>query len=114
MEKILDLNTLEVPVLALTFKNQERTTLRVTAPTEAHIQEFEHMVRNGLTRLADTDKDSMDEAYNLVAQLVSCNKERITITGTELREKYSVDIWSLVAIMKAYVAFINEIKNEKN
>ena len=114
MAKILDLNTMEVPVLELTLKNKERTTLRVTAPTEALIQELESMVKSGLGNLEKGDRDSVNEAYDLVARLISCNMEHFPITGQELREKYGVDIWSLIAVVKAYVEFINDIKNEKN
>lgn len=115
MPKILDLNTMETPVFELTLKNKERTTLRVTAPTEALICELENMVNSGdLSRLTSGDRESVEASYDLVAQLISCNMGNVVITGPELREKFGVGLWDLMAIVKAYVEFINEIKNEKN
>ena len=111
---VLDLNSLDIPVLELTLKNTERTTLRVKAPTEGLINEFEALVKDGLGSLQTGDRSSVAESYDLVARLISCNMENITITGDELRTKYNVDLWALLALVKGYVAFINEIKDAKN
>lgn len=114
MPKILDLNNLQIPTLELIFADANHTTLHVTAPIEALINEMEAWVRSGLEPLANGDKASVETAYDLTARLLSCNKEGLHITGADLRTTYRVDIWTLIHIANGYVEFISEIKNEKN
>lgn len=114
MSKVLDLNNLKVPVLEITFTDDARTTIHVTAPTEALVDEMESWVKNGLEPLSSGDRASIDIAFDLSARLLSCNKERLAITPDELHGKYNVDIWALIAILTAYTEFISDIKNEKN
>lgn len=114
MAKVLDLNNIKVPVLEIVFADEARTTLHVNAPTEALVNEMETWVSGGLETLAAGDKASIEVAYDLTARLLSCNREGIDLTAADLRGKYSVDIWTLIPILNAYVEFISEIKNEKN
>lgn len=114
MPKVLDLNTLKVPVLELTFTDEARTTLHVNAPTEALVNEMENWVKDGLETLAAGDKTSVETAYDLIARLLSCNQEGLELTAEDLRGKYKVDLWLLIPLVKAYGEFISEIKNEKN
>ena len=114
MSKILDLNSLQIPTLELTFTDDKHTTLHVTAPTEALISELESWVKGGLEPLSKGDQASIGLAYDLTARLLSCNREGITITAEELRATYRVDLWTLIPVVNGYMEFISEIKNEKN
>jgi hypothetical protein len=114
MPKVLDLNNLVIPTLDLTFADEARTTIHVTAPSEGLVSEMEGWVRSGLGPLAQGDRASVETAYDMTARLLSCNKECMSITATDLKDKYNVDLLSLVAVLKAYTEFISEIKNEKN
>lgn len=114
MPKVLDLNNLVIPTLDLTFADEARTTIHVTAPSEGLVSEMEGWVRSGLGPLAQGDRASVELAYDLVARLLSCNKECLAICADDLRVKYNVDLLSLIAVVTAYMDFISEIKNEKN
>lgn len=114
MAKVLDLNTLKVPVLEIVFADEAHTTLHVTAPTEALVNEMESWVKGGLDTLVAGDRASVETAYDMTARLLSCNKECLALDAGDLRHKYNVDIWTLIPILNAYVEFISEIKNEKN
>lgn len=111
---ILDLNDLQVPTLELIFKDANRTALHVTAPTEALINEMKSWVKQGLGQLSGDDAESMTVAYDLMARLLSCNEENVTFTADDLRNKYNVNLWSLIHIVKGYSSFISELENEKN
>lgn len=114
MAKVLDLNCIKTPVLEIVFTDEERTTLHVTAPTEALVNEMEGWGKNGLETLASGDRASVEVGYDITARLLSCNREGVELTVADLRGKYQVDIWTLIPILNAYVEFISEIKNEKN
>lgn len=114
MSRVLDLNTIKLPTLELTFTDADRTTIHVTAPTEALINEMESWVKNSMDTLSAGDSNSVEAAFDLTARLLSCNREHLVITSADLQKKYGVDIWTLVAILNAYTDFISDIKNEKN
>lgn len=114
MAKVLDLNSIKLPTLELVFTDEAHTTIHVTAPTEALINEMESWSKTGMEALSAGDNTSVELTYDLTARLLSCNKERITITTEDLKGKYGVDIWLLIAILNGYTEFISEVKNEKN
>lgn len=114
MPRVLDLNSIKLPTLELTFADADRTTIHVTVPTEGLINEMESWVKTGVETLSAGDSNSVEAAYDLTARLISCNKEHISITAADLRGKYDIDMWTLVAILNAYTEFISDIKNEKN
>ena len=114
MAKVLDLNAIKMPTLELIFTDAARTTIHVTAPTEALINEMESWVKTGLEPLSAGDSRSMEMAYDLTARLLSSNREHLTITAADLQGKYNVDIWTLIAILNGYTEFISDLKNEKN
>lgn len=114
MPKILDLNNIKLPTLELVFTDEARTTIHVTAPSEALINEMESWAKTGMGALTAGDNTSVELTYDLTARLLSCNRERIAITPEDMRGKYGIDIWMLIAILNGYTDFISEIKNEKN
>lgn len=114
MAKVLDLNAIKMPTLEIVFTDAEHTTIHVTAPTEALINEMESWIKTGLEPLSAGDNTSMEMAYDLTARLLSSNRERVTITAADMQGKYNIDIWMLIAILNAYTEFISDLKNEKN
>ena len=114
MPKVLDLNSIKIPTLELIFTDADHTTIHVTAPTEALINEMESWVKTGMATISAGDDESIEATYDLTARLISCNRERLAVTSADLRGKYRVDIWMLIAVLNAYTEFISEIKNEKN
>lgn len=114
MARVLDLNSVQRPELELTLMDKDRTTLHVTTPTEALVNELEQLRAGDLSKLETGDKGSVDMIYDLTARLISCNREGINIGPEELRGHYRVDLESLLIVLSAYMEFINDIKNEKN
>lgn len=112
MAHILDLNLVEQPTLKLTLCDDDRTTVHVTVPDLDTVEEFranETQMRGALTSGADA---SINASYGLFAQIISNNKEGLVISAEDLRGKYRINIYGLIAIGKAYNSFISEI--EKN
>ena len=124
MAKILDLNKFELPTMELVFPGAASTTLHVTAPSEALINELKNWAKTDLNKLSTGDHESVDLSYDLTARLLSCNMEGVELTAATLREKiaetdvckkHHVDpLWVLIQIVKTYMEFIHEIENEKN
>jgi hypothetical protein len=50
----------------------------------------------------------------LAADFMSCNTEKLKVTGEELRHKYGFGLIYMTAFFKQYMAFVNEIQNAKN
>lgn len=113
MARVLDLNNIARPVLELTLQDPERTTIRVSTPTEALVQELQAFAPN-LEKLKAGDQESVALAYDFAARLISCNLDGIKVTATALRNKYRMDLTAAAVFLSAYTEFINEVKNEKN
>ena len=118
MAKLLDFNSFEQPTLPIIMKDESRTQLNVTAPSEALIEkldanrdEISKRLRN--VENAKTFRDLLP-MYDFAAELISNNKEGIEMNGTDLRYKYNVNYLMLFAFFVAYMEFINEIKLSKN
>lgn len=115
MKRTLDFNALEQPTIELTFSDAARTRVTVTAPTTALIEKLQANLETINATLANADDTALPAVYDLLAELISCNLEGITITGTELREKYGwVSIVYPLAFMQGYFAMIEDIQKAKN
>lgn len=112
--KSLDFNALTKPTLDLTMKDDERTVIKVTTPTENLIERLTAGMADLKTVLAGKDKDSISAAFQLVADLISCNTNGIAVSLEELRGKYRFELFDLLAFYKVYMDFISEIQNAKN
>lgn len=113
MARTLDFNTAQRPTLELTMMDDARTVLRVKTPTEGMIQELQALAPE-LKKVETGDRDAVDMIYDLGARLMSCNRDFITVTAADLREKYRLDLESMLVFFSAYVDFINALSNEKN
>ena len=114
MAKKLDLNRVNRPVLQLIMRDEARTEIKVSAPTESLVEELKDMLPELERVLAPGDKDSTVAAYDLAARLINCNRSLVKVTGDELRTKYRVDLEALLVFYEAYIDFISEIQNAKN
>lgn len=114
MAKSLDFNSIQKPILTLTMKDEDRTVIRVTTPRTslmdrlaANLEDLENILRG-------KDKQSLQAAFDLVADLISCNLDFLTVTGTELRTKYGMELDDMVIFVNAYLDFITELQHAKN
>ena len=112
--KKLDFNALEKPVLELTLKDEAKTVVRATAPTEELVER--------LTAAAGELKEVMDKGnseairamFELIADLMSCNLDNLTFTAEELRDKYNMKLYDAAVFVKVYLEFIQELNSAKN
>lgn len=109
----LNLNTVQRPTLDLTLMDDEQTVLRVKMPTLDMFKEMQS-VSSALDGVEDGDKDSVDALYEMLAGLLSNNRDRIKVTAEELRGKYKIDLESAIIVFRAYVDFITSITRAKN
>lgn len=113
--KVLDLNNVEqLHTLELTLQDEKKTTLMVTIPTEALVQELDAQGPELTKVLKRGDKEGIDGAFDLAARLISCNRNDIEITGQQLRNEYGMKFETLIMFYSAYMDFIAEIRNLKN
>lgn len=114
MAKTLDLNRIKRPTLPLILCDKARTTINVTTPEEAMVRELQESLPALQETLSRNDAQATAASFDLLGRLLSFNLEGIKITGTDLVGKYNLTLEHLVAITSAYVAFIEELSNEKN
>lgn len=113
----LNLNTVKRPTLDLTMMDEEQTLLRVKMPTQEMFRELQTNA-GLLDAAADGDKDSTDYLFEQLANLLSNNRDHITVTATELKKgknsKYHMDLEDAILVYRAYFNFINSIISAKN
>ena len=112
--KSLDFNALVQPTLTLTMKDEARTVIQVTTPTERLVERLTAGMADLKTVLAAQDSDSTSAAFALAADLISCNTDGIPVTCEDLRGKYRFELYDLLAFYKVYMEFISEIQTAKN
>ena len=114
MAKILDLNALDQPVLELKLRDENRTVFRLTTPTTKLVERF-IVAKSELADVASSrNTDKIKALYELMAELISCNADYITVTAEELRDKYRLTFGDLVVIFSAYLDFLKEFSDAKN
>lgn len=114
MARVFDFNSLEQPVLEATLKDEAKTTVRLTVPTEELFERFVGMSKE-LDKLAKNPDGTLIRAvFNLWAEIFSCNADGLTFTAEELRDKYKIKLEHLICFQPAYLDFIAEIQNAKN
>lgn len=112
--KTLDFNSVQRPTLELTLKDDAHTVIRVCTPrTElvtrlsAQLSDLEDMMKKG-------DEAAVMTAFDLAAELISCNLDHLTVTGQELRGKYGLELDDAIIFFGVYLDFLAEIQNAKN
>ena len=114
MAKILDFNSLSRPTLELVMRDEAKTKLRLTCPTEALIERLETGMGELREILARRDVAAIRAASALAAELMSCNDSYTEITADQLRDDFRFGVEDLIAFFVCYGEFIDEIKNAKN
>ena len=114
MAKTLDFNTLTAPTLPLVMRDDRRTEIIVSTPSEGLVEELQAMAPE-LTEILDAgNTDSIKAVYGLAAKLISCNRSGLQVTAEDLRDKYKLNLEALVVFFSVYLDFLNEITNAKN
>jgi len=112
--KIIDLNALEQPTLELKMSDDDKTIFRLVYPTEKLVEKFLSAANTLKATKNIKDSKQLDALYDLLADVVSCNADNITVTAEELRGKYRVGFMGITAIFAGYLEFLSELNNAKN
>ena len=113
--KVLDFNSFIRPALHLVMKDDQQTTVDVTAPTTGMVEE----VRANLPTLQAVLRGEQNEAqvaalYDLAARLITCNADGLQFTAETLRKQKRLKLYDLSIFYTMYVEFLDEIKHAKN
>lgn len=110
----LDFRSFEQKTWEIVLCDEPGTTLHLTAPTEELIEKMTANLQT-LTKVFESrDENMIASAYDLAADFISCNTEKLHVTGEELRTKYGFKLVYMAAFFKQYIAFVNEIQDAKN
>lgn len=114
MAKTINFNALRRPSLPLVMSDEAQTKITVGAPSEGLVEELQQIAPEMQTALQSENAESIRTIYDLAARLMSCNREGITVTATDLRDVYKLGLEELIFFYQAYMDFIAEITNAKN
>jgi hypothetical protein len=114
MARVLDFNKFEQPTLPLVMKDAGQTKFTVTAPSLELVQKLEANRDELDQALKKGDENSLAKAWDLAAELISCNEEGRQVTAEDLQEKYCMSYLMLLAFFKVYGELIAEIESAKN
>lgn len=114
MVKKLDFNALAQPVLEITLRDKEQTVVRITAPTEKNVERFMAMAGDIQAIKDDNTGEMVKAAFELIAELINCNLDELTVTAESLRDKYGLKLYDAVVFIKVYLEFLQELENTKN
>lgn len=114
VNRTLDFNALTPPTLELTMMDDDHTVLAVTPPTEGEAERVAALGQELQKVYTAKDAATLQGVYTFIAELLSHNLNGITVTAEELRDKYRMRQWHLLAFMQQYVAFLGDIKDAKN
>lgn len=114
MSKTLDFNSINRPTLELTMSDDARTRIAVSTPNEGLIEELNATLPEMENALKSGNADTIRIIYDLAARLMNCNRNFVKVTAEELRDKYRMDLDSLIIFYQAYIEFVEDIINLKN
>lgn len=114
MERTLDFNSVKRPSMLLTMKDEAKTKIHVSTPTEALVEELQTVSAEMDSVLSAGDSESVKASFDLAARLINCNSDGIRVTADELRGKYNIDLVDLVLFFSIYTDFVDEIGKAKN
>lgn len=110
----LDFNAIEEITLDVVMKDDEKTELHITAPSQKLVMRLKTTAGKLKDIFAKGDEKAIKTVRELSAELMSHNLEGIVLTGEELKSKYRMDERGLVVFLRTYIEFIREIKAAKN
>jgi hypothetical protein len=96
------------------MKDADRTKFTVVAPSVELIQKLEANQEEIEKALKKGDESSIAKAWDLAAELISCNEEGRHVTAEDLQNKYGMTYVMLFAFFKVYGELVDEIESAKN
>lgn len=112
--RVLDFNVERLPVLTLVMRDDAKTRIDVTTPTEGMYEELLEIGPKLTVAAKDPESFNAQESYELAARLISCNQQGLRVTAKDLAVKYRFNLESLILFYGAYVRFVDEVTSIKN
>lgn len=112
--RVLDFNVERLPVLSLVMRDDAKTRIDVTTPTEGLYEELRHIAPQLTGAVKEPDSLDAQESYELAARLISFNQQGLRVTAEDLAGKYRFNLESLILFYGAYVRFVDEVTSIKN
>lgn len=115
MSRTLDFNAIERPTLNVTMRDEARTVIRVSVPTEIFVEQIEAL-KPAIDKIKEGNntQELFNQMFIFFAKILSHNEDKLEITAEDLRGKYQLTLTDLFAFYGAYMAFIDDIKTAKN
>ena len=98
----------------LRLEMDEETIIRVTVPTVDMVEEFKAKLPELMIVLKGEGPETKKALYELAANLINCNLDAERVTVADLVNKYDWAVEDLTKFYLDYMAFIEDIENEKN
>jgi len=114
MRKTFDFNSYDKPELEITLKDPDSTKIVLCTPTVALIERLQVAASDIKEVVKEGNENGISAMYGLMADLINCNIDGITVTGEELRSKYKMELVDVIVFYSLYMDFVDEIKAAKN
>ena len=114
MARKIDFNSIVKPMLEITLRDEARTVVHVTTPTEGLVEKLAANADQLRAAVNGGTAEAIKAVFELTAELVNCNLDGIRVTAEELRDKYGLKLFDVIIFFNAYMEFIEDIKNAKN
>ena len=111
MAKSFDFTSVKTPTMSVTLFDEKKIILSVLTPTKKLKDELNDLFSE-IETIEDEDI-AIDTLYEFTARVMSRNKQGIEISADKLKALYPDEDY-VIAFLKAYVEFINEVKLSKN
>lgn len=112
--KALDFNTIEQPTWQVTLKDDEKTTVHLTALTVDLVDRLVAAAPELQGVAEHKDGRTIRAVYALIADVMNCNDDGFTFTAEELRDKYRMSLLDVFKFTAGYLEFVKEIQDAKN
>ena len=110
--QMLDFNSIQQPTWPIKLKDE--TVVHLSVPSVDMIERLLAMAPELEEIASKKDGRSIRAAYDLVAQIMSCNDDGYAFTAEELRDKYRMTLLDMFKFVAGYMEFAKEIQDAKN
>lgn len=112
MEQKFDFNSVQQPTLEITLPDKEQTKVKLTIPKTSLVERLSATAGELNEIFAKKDDSTVNQVYQLVAEILSCNLDFRTFTAAELKEYLNFN--HITVFCLEYIRFLSETKKAKN
>lgn len=112
--QILDFNAIQQPEWPLKLKDDAKTVVTLTAPTERLVERLVSISAELKAIKEEGDERSIAKVFELIADVMNNNLDGLKFTAENLREKYRMNFYDAILFVRQYLVFVNEISEAKN